>query len=51
MKMPPAVSETFHTERQTDGQRDITKLAVGFAVLQTRLKRGGRNSQISRGRP
>ena len=44
MKMRPVVSETFHTKRQTDEETDITNLIVGFAILQTRLTRGGRSS-------
>ena len=44
MKMRPAVSETFHAERRADGLTDITKLTVGFAIFQMRLKRGGRSS-------
>ena len=44
MKMRPAVNEAFHADRRTDGETDITKLTVGFALLQTRLKRGGQSS-------
>jgi len=34
MKIRPVGAELFHA----DGQTDITKLVVAFAILQTRLK-------------
>jgi len=31
MKLRPVEAELFHGDRGTDGQRDMTKLTVGFS--------------------
>jgi hypothetical protein len=38
MKICPVGAELFHADGWTDGQTDITKLIVTFAILQKRLK-------------
>ena len=38
MKICPMVDELLHADRRTDGQTDMTKLIVAFAISQIRLK-------------
>ena len=39
VKIRPMGAEFFHAEEQTDGQTDMTKLIVVFAILQTHHKK------------
>jgi hypothetical protein len=38
MKIRPVGAESFHVDRRTEGQPDMTNLIVDIAILQTRLK-------------
>jgi len=38
MKIRSVGAELFHADGQTDGQTDMTKLIVFFAILRTGLK-------------
>jgi len=38
MEVRPVGVDLFHEDGRTDGQTDVTKLIVVFAILQTGLK-------------
>ena len=46
IKIPLGGADLFHAERQTDGQRDITKLIVAFRNLKNMPKTYATNREV-----